>query len=353
LSRIVHPLSRALTRLLRAAVALFIAAVVLLTAALQAGTIGPWWLELARYLPLPLLVLPLLAALVVSLRWLGRGWALACAATLALFVTLTLGFEWHAGDSAVDGKSGVRLRLMTYNIKAYRAEDRPGGFDELAREVALQRPDILMMQDAGEMLPDREPGKPWPGPVFGLPNVYAVGQFIIASRHPLHECGVGRVGRPGAERGYAHCVASVDGIELKLATTHFESPRSGLNAARHEGLEGADEWRQNYAHRLTQATGFQQALADMPRPLVVSGDLNAPESSSVVRRLLAVGLRDAFSSAGRGFGYSYGHSFRLRFSFLRIDHILISPGIGVADCFVGSAVPSEHRPVIADLMLKR
>jgi endonuclease/exonuclease/phosphatase (EEP) superfamily protein YafD len=85
----------------------------------------------------------------------------------------------------------------------------------------------------------------------------------------------------------------------------------------------------------------------------VAGDLNAVESSPIVRTLLALGLRDAFSSAGRGYGYSHGHSLRLRHDFLRIDHILVSPQVGVMDSFVGQSNASDHRPVIADLVLRR
>ncbi len=55
-------------------------------------------------------------------------------------------------------------------------------------------------------------------------------------------------------------------------------------------------------------------------------DLNAPESSPVIRALLG-------------------------FSFLRIDRILVSPELGVIDAFAGGAQASEHRPVIADLLL--
>lgn len=67
----------------------------------------------------------------------------------------------------------------------------------------------------------------------------------------------------------------------------------------------------------------------------------------------AFGLRDAFSSAGWGYGYAHGHALKLRFSFLRIDHILVSPGLGGTDSFVGVMGASEHRPVIADLLLQR
>lgn len=62
--------------------------------------------------------------------------------------------------------------------------------------------------------------------------------------------------------------------------------------------------------------------------------------------------RDAFRSAGVAFGYTHGHSLRLRFSFLRIDHILVSGGIGLGNSFAGGDRASEHRPVIADLLLR-
>jgi endonuclease/exonuclease/phosphatase (EEP) superfamily protein YafD len=83
--------------------------------------------------------------------------------------------------------------------------------------------------------------------------------------------------------------------------------------------------------------------------VIVAGDLNADDRSPVVRRLLATGLRDAFSSAAIGYGYTLGHALRPGFSFLRIDHVLVSRDIGVRDCEPGGRDGSEHRPVLADL----
>ena len=88
-------------------------------------------------------------------------------------------------------------------------------------------------------------------------------------------------------------------------------------------------------------------------PVILAGDLNADEHSPVVRSLLATGLRDAFGSAGLGYGYTYGHDLRPGFSFLRIDHVLVAGSIGVRDCRVGGRDGSEHRPVIADLFVER
>ena len=137
-------------------------------------------------------------------------------------------------------------------------------------------------------------------------------------------------------------------MPLTLITAHLESPRLGLNAARREGLDGIDTWKHSHEVRLAQA----RALAGIrvpAGPLVLAGDLNAPDASAAVQSLLARGLRDAFASAGRGYGYTYGHTLRPAFSFLRIDHILVSPQIEVVRCFTGDTEASDHRPVIADL----
>lgn len=71
----------------------------------------------------------------------------------------------------------------------------------------------------------------------------------------------------------------------------------------------------------------------------------------VVQGLLDTGLRNAFSTSGTGFGYTYGHSLWPGISFVGIDHVLVSLEIGIADCFVGGERGSTHRPVIADLAM--
>ena len=334
-------------RLIRWVVALLLFASIALTSAQQAGTVGPWWLELSRYLPYPVLLAPAALALLLSSA-LGWRWVLGSAATLALVASVGMGLVWGRPDS---GRAPVRL--MTYNIKAYKAALRSDGFAELAREVALHHPDILVAQD-NHGITRSDVAPPWPGARgFGMPYTFTVEQYIVASRYPLRDCARGSIAFRDQVHLYLRCTVDVDGIALNVVTAHFESPRSGLNAARREGLEGADEWKQNYEDRLGQARALASNLRGSARPLVVAGDLNAPQASSVVRTLLGTGLRDAFSSAGRGYGYSYGQALRLGFSFLRIDHILVSPEIGVVDCFVGGGDASDHRPVIADLLLQR
>ncbi len=338
---------RALNLLARCSVAAVVGATALLTLAQRGVADGPWWLELSRYLPIPLFLLPAVAVLVLSF-WLGRGWVLASVANLALLLTLGMGLQWNRGDAGTD-----RVRVMTYNIKVLQALQQRGGINALAAEVARHDPDILVMQDAEGLLVAGSDPASSQRPVFGLPHVHALGQYVVASRFALRQCGPGQIDFRNKSHNYLHCVVDVRGTELTLATAHFQSPRSGLNAARREGLDGADDWQRNHQDRLAQAGALARDLAGSRRPLIVAGDLNAAESSPVIQTLLASGLRDAFSSAGRGYGYTYGHSLRRGYDFLRIDHILVSPDIGVMDSFAGQSKASEHQPVIADLLLRR
>lgn len=324
---------------LSAGVALFLAAVWAATLAQRFGGSGRWWLELSRFLPYPLLLVP--CALMFASAWrLGRAWRIATAATLLLVATVGMGLVWNRSGEPGEGS----VRLMTWNAKTVQASERRGGIDALLREVAAQHPDIVVMQDADALrrLHDLAPA----APMLGLPHVWGQGQYLIASRDPLEGCAYVDA---GAVVAYARCTVRATGGALELRTVHFESPRVGLVAARREGAAGVGVWRSNLAERLQQSHALAEAMRGVPRPLVVAGDLNAAESSDVVGGLLATGLRDAFSAAGRGYGYTYGHTLRPRFSFLRIDHILVSPQITVHRCKTGSADASEHRPVIADL----
>ena len=336
-------------RLRRTGALLLVAAVVALTVAQQWGTVGPWWLELSRYLPYPVLWFPVAGALALTYR-LGWRWVLLSLGAGLLVATVTMGLVWHTGGPGPH-REGTALRMMTYNIKAYKAVHREDGFSELAQEVAYQHPDILVMQDANWWPDPRAETTYWTAPVFGLPYAYAVGQYVIASRFALERCDTGHMDYRNEKQRYAHCVVKLPGHDVTLVTAHFESPRSGLNAARREGIDGVAEWRRNYEDRYVQATELARDLGASARPLLIAGDLNAPESSSVIRTLLALGLRDAFSAGGRGYGYSYGQGLKLGFSFLRIDHILVSPEFTVTHCYAGGGEASDHRPVIADLFL--
>lgn len=322
-------------------------AAVALSAAYTLHDQGTWWLELARYVPYPVYLIPALGSVGASIV-LGRAWRVAALLALGLVATVIMGLAWGHPDAGTR-----RLRVMTYNVKAYLADERPDGYGRIAWEVLQQDPDLLVLQDAQHLIDSKGTMPDAVRRMLGDRTVHVYGQYIVASRYTMRDCKPGNIDYRGRTHTYLRCTVVVSGTELDLIGVHFFSPREGLNATRHGGLARLDEWRQNFDDRMTQARTLAEVVAASRRPVIVAGDLNAAEGSPVVGALLDAGLRDAFSSAGRGYGYTQGHALRPGISFLRIDHILVSPTLGVLDCFSGGKEGSEHRPVIADVLLER
>ena len=91
--------------------------------------------------------------------------------------------------------------------------------------------------------------------------------------------------------------------------------------------------------------------APRPGPLrVLAGDFNATLDHAALRAVLRRGYRDAARDVGRGLSWTW-RPLRLRFPRLTIDHVLVGPRIGVAGVELASVTGSDHRAVVADLVL--
>lgn len=329
----------------RFAVMLVLIGTVIVVAVNKIGPELAWPLAILQYIPSIFLLLPALAAVVISIK-LGCKWRVISVCSLVVIVTVVMGLQLNAGE-----RGGERIRLMTYNVKGYLAARGAEGMAPIAREIALHDADVIVLQDARELVAILVAKQAESHAILGDRQLYVYGQYVVASRHTLRDCGTGSIAFREQPHSYVRCVVDFNGHEIDLVTAHFLTPRDGLNAVRQEGLHGIGEWKQNVSDRMKQARELARDLRTSARPMIVAGDLNAPEQSLVVRTLLDIGIRDAFSAAGIGFGYTYGHSLWPGMSFVRIDHILVSPEIGVADCFVGGERASTHRAVVCDLLL--
>lgn len=308
-----------------------------------------WWAELLRFVPFPAYLAPPVVALAAAwrLRW---PWRVAGLASLAIVLVSVMDLHWGRPD-----RGRGAFRVMTLNAKA-QSRDPTGEHEQrIAAELMAHDADIIVLQDADFYV---RADIPLPAPIAVALNgrtLFRHEQYVIASRYPMRDCRTFSMPTLEITRDYLRCTLRIDDVDVDLVTVHLLSPREGLNAARREWLDGGtDEWEQNYQTRLAQVEVLLRDLAGTQRPLILAGDLNASEASPVVRSLKSgLVLRDAFAAGGRGYGHTHGHSLKPRFSFLRIDHILVSPSLGVRNCYVGSQYASQHRPVIADLLVRR
>jgi endonuclease/exonuclease/phosphatase family metal-dependent hydrolase len=87
---------------------------------------------------------------------------------------------------------------------------------------------------------------------------------------------------------------------------------------------------------------------ELHHPVVVMGDFN-DRPISVVHRTLRKHFTDAFRASGK----RWGPTFKVGPIPIRLDHIYVSGGIRVLDCWVRNdelaLVSSDHRPVIASV----
>jgi vancomycin resistance protein VanJ len=140
---------------------------------------------------------------------------------------------------------------------------------------------------------------------------------------------------------------------IDVTTVHLETPRKGLEGflSKTDNFTGASP-----LHRLKLNTELRDIESRAARswvergrnPKLVVGDFNTPIESRIFQRHWG-DLADAFAMAGLGFGMTKDNGW-IR---VRIDHILYGPKWRAKRVVVGPSVGSDHRPVIADLILEK
>lgn len=268
--------------------------------------------------------IPVLLALTTR-RWFAAGVAAAASLTLVIAV---LPRVIPDGDAAA-GATGPRLRVLSANLLAGQA-DAATVVDLVRRHdidlLAVQEltADELVRLDAaglGGVLPHRVVD-----PALGV-----VGSGIFA-RYPLRDNGV-RLNPRGFRQSSA--MLYVPGADRVAVESVHPSPPSPVRVT--------PQWR--------------QGLVAQPRPNqdgilhILLGDFNATLDHGVLRDLLARGYRDAAEVTGDGLVGTWGPYDGDPIPPVAIDHVLADGRVGVRD-FSAHAVPgSDHRAVIAELVL--
>ncbi len=305
--------------------------------------LGPerWWASgLNMYLPQWPWALPGICLAAAALRYCWK-WAWLPVFSLFWVAGPIMGFCWGAGEASGAPPGSVKLRVMSYNVKWCRRS-----VNDIAAEIVRNDPDLLMVQDAGDSL------RGVIGEVLKGWHTREFRQYVVASKYPFDNLTVGYIPYQNETHTYVRTGLHVKGVEVTLVDVHLVTPRSGLEAMKSEGEDGIWNLERNIKSRLIQTDKLVKDLADIDGPLILAGDLNAPVQSMVCKKLADAGLRDAFSTAGTGYGYTYGHLIRrLRHSYIRIDHIMVNDGLKVQKCWAGAPEGADHRPVIADLVL--
>jgi endonuclease/exonuclease/phosphatase (EEP) superfamily protein YafD len=274
---------------------------------------------------LPQLFLPawlaIVVAIVVGSRSLGVAATLVAAGHLALVLPAMSGAPDDVAGSA------RRLRVVTANV-LFLNQRLPELLDELESYDA----DVIVLQevtDRVEVAVERRLTKAFP---FQAVNARddAFGSMVI-SRLGLRDQRV------------------LDTAELPMLSTQVRV-----------GDEWVTIWNvHTRAPTLTRRGQLRDEMLDaivrqrrsVVGPLVVAGDFNANRWNPTFADVLDADLTDAADAVGHGLRTTF-RSGRAPMPMV-LDHVLVSDDIGVFDTRVGEGVGSDHRPLIADLAVRR
>ena len=296
----------------------------LIVAGIVAGECGRlwWFLDLFSHFQVQYLVVlagPVLwFGLRKKKRRVGVGLA-ACAWLLWQILPLWLDTSQHSAGSS-------NLKLMSVNVNAGNSD-----YDAVLDVVVKQQPDVVVFQ---EVTPA------WAAGLKSLRETYPhlrmaarKGAFGMAmfSRFPFEMAETNLIG--GVP--WIEATVNVEGSKVTVLAAHTLPPMGEQNSKRRNGQL-----------KSLVATSKRAVLAGVP--LIVAGDLNCTPWSPHMRDT----LHDSqLVSTRRGFGALPSWPAKRPVFWIPIDHVLVSPEIGVVDFRIGGETGSDHLPVIVDLVL--
>ena len=243
----------------------------------------------------------------------------ACAVVLAVTLAPRV-----IPNRAPSDAPGVRLRVLAANVAS-----NPEAAREVVALARRERADVMAVlelppalerayENAGiaRLLPEQVL-RPLPG--FAGSGLYA--------RVPLEAV-------PGPETHFATAAAVAtppDAAPVEILAVHVRAP-TGPGASR--------IWRDDL--RALPAGGPLRILA---------GDFNATLDHTELRRLLNRGYRDAAEQAGNGLRPTWTMERNLLPPLVTIDHVLTDRRIRVASARIVAIPGSDHRGVLAELVL--
>lgn len=224
------------------------------------------------------------------------------------------------------------LRVITLNCAQFR-------HGSPAADLAAWKPDVVLLQDI------------FPHQVRQIHDQLFDGRGdyrVHMSNGIVTRWKIQREIRNPTLRDQQVSILHPSGLEFETVNVHLATAATDLQ------LWKRSAWINHRNNRLQRKKELnltlrilQQTTAFPNTPTLFGGDFNAP-ASDVVHRQLALDFIDTFASAGT----AWGNTYHRRFSILRIDHIYATRHFTPVRCRAVTTRHSDHRMVVADLLVK-
>lgn len=322
--------SRALTLLLRlGGLGLVLAAAL----ALVAGAMGPLWFKLDAFahLRIQFSLLALLGALLIGLSGAWRGAALTSIVGLSGLVSL--GPIWDSPRALAAHCVAEEFTVVTANV-----HDTNKDFDALVAALLAQDADFIATQESvGRFWRASGPLKEaYPYRVNRFSEGARTWRTMFWSKRPAHALRISDYEKDTP--ALAGAIVKIGGREATIAGVHVVRPVIGPQESQLRGVAGV----------------FDGA----PAPRVVMGDFNATPWSwamTIAQESVGAAIAPGFRLTWHG---RYPNPFDRKKGWKppsvignQIDHVLVSPQIGVKEIRTFDLPGSVHRGVFARLQL--
>ncbi|NBE81841.1 endonuclease/exonuclease/phosphatase family protein [Micromonospora rubida] len=266
--------------------------------------------------------------------WAWAGGVAAVFGVVTLLTTNLLAAEVAPGRP---GSPPADVRVVAYNVRMGFGMDGRFDPDGLARVVAAERPDVVLLSevDRGWLLNGGHDTLTLLAARLRMPYVFApaadpVWGDAVLSRFPVESARSERLAALGAPTGAQALGVTLDlggDAGLAVVATHLQPP---------PGREPVAQARAVARFALGYADG---------RPLVVAGDLNTEPGALAYAEFTRAGLVDALAVARPLFTSPADDPHE------QIDHVLVSPGVVAGGPVAPRSTASDHLPVAVTLTL--
>ena len=241
------------------------------------------------------------------------------------------GFSTGAGRSTTRGTDDVELRVVTWNV-----HNQYGRVAQIVGQLQEIDADVICLQEASD--------KAFDGLFPGMEEVHSTSLkvYVRGSLRPWQEA---READPLFQR-WLPLVVDAKGVRLRLLPVHLHGRVGGYRLMNDRSR--LDEYLAGMRRTNPRQIETIARVARGPDPVLICGDLNTPPLSPALN-VLRDECTDAFALAGLGLGLTY--LLQGKVSAWRIDYIWCGGGVRPVRCFTGKAGPSDHRPVIADIVV--
>ena len=302
-----------------------------------------WWPgTLLLFGPRWALALPLIPLLPLIL-WRKPGLLIPLALGAGLVFGPFMGLRYSFSRPQTVGKSPVRV--LSCNVGGTKFDAR-----QLSRLIQDFGVDIASLQECPEGL-QLDLGAQW--------HDLRSGRLSIFSKYPLKDLPpVKGIPVSGTWPLYPvfPCIATTPGGDILVYTVHLPTARYGLENMLDRKV-GLNFNKARYLIAETQRRSHisqeaRNSVETQPLPVIIVGDFNMPVESSIFRQHWGE-FHNAFSCSGKGFGFTSVDIHKGIPIGIRVDHILTGNDVTPLACEIGPDVGSDHRPVIADVAVRK